>query len=133
MVDVVLELQKVRSRVAGHEGLMYLDHAFEAKAHVAVERNSALLAQVIERVKISLLSKSDTKVTRVHRKLAHRRHDRGSLAQVTDQLVTKEIDGHSIVVASRQLAAELLDVKVNRRVEIVGRYGQVENVLAFSH
>src|ERR1700722_8496961 len=110
MVAVVLELEKVVRRVTRDKCLMDLDAPLETQADLGEEGDVALLAELIELIEITLLAKRHAKVARIHRQLTHWSSHGGCLTQVAHQLVAKEVEGDAVVVAPRQLAAQLGDI-----------------------
>ena len=52
---------------------------------------------------------------------------------MTDDLITEEVEGNAVLVASSELATQLRDVESYGLVKVVGRYSQVEDVSSFSH
>jgi hypothetical protein len=97
----MLEFDEVVRRVTRHERLMNFNATFESKTDVTEEWNPALLAELVESVEIALLTKRHAEVAWIHRQLVHGNSMLRRFAQVTNQLVTKKIEGHAIVVSPR--------------------------------
>jgi hypothetical protein len=129
----MLELKKVRGRVAHDESLVHFDTTLETKADVGEEWHVALLTKLIELIKVALLAERDAEVPRVHGQLTHGHSLGRGLAEMTHQLVAEEVERYAVVVATSEFATQLGDVELDRLIEVVGRDGEVKDVVTLSH
>jgi hypothetical protein len=129
----MLELEEIRGGIAHDKRLVHFNSALESKTDVGEKRHIALLAELVELVKVSLLAKRHAEVAGVHGQLTHGHSLGRGPAQVTDQLVPEKVERYAVVVATSQLAPQLGDVELDGLVEVVGRDSEVKNVTTFSH
>ena len=128
MVVVVLELEQVVGGIYQDKGAVHFDESVESLSEIRLERTVSGLGQGVERVEVGTVAKRHAKVTWVHLEFGNGGQTLRRGAEVTHDLIAKEIQRHAVVVATGKLAAQLRDVKVDSGVDVVGRNGEVENV-----
>src|SRR5579872_7087767 len=127
-VKVVLELQQVVRRVSQQERIVLLHHSLEARHRLLEEWDLPLARQMQQGVPLRAVSERDPEVAGIHGGVAVY-----LVGEVADELVTKEVERDAVAIAARQLTAQLRDIELVGRVQVLAGNGQMKHVGAIAH
>lgn len=126
----MLELDQISRGIRQHKGLVHLRSALEASRDLVKEGQLSQLCQLVDCKKVARLSECDAEVPRIKALWCCFAF---ALREMADHLIAEEVEGDPIGVPPCELAPEPRDIELFSRLQVVGGYREMEDVLRGTH